>query len=332
MAQRIDFKTDLISKFRRALQDARDVADNFFLSRLDPIVEEIASLSDEFGTKSQALLSKLLNTRDVALDETRTREFIQTLGEVHFYALCKRHRLDLERIPETTHQTPDFRITTSPKEHFEVKTLCIVGGEPAIKRSIEESLDERVQTQDALASSGGRVALFSQIIAPYGSVKLECRVKSVIRLLQNKLRQNLKTDQFSNVPTYLVVNLSMLSTFRTTGEILRPTYVDTQRNNTRHPTSGELWMVAFSKPGMLIQSAPEFEGKPSIEGSMQSNGILIESAYVAGIIFLAYDLSGQCRPLALVRSGNELTENIHTLVGNNWNDANDTNGYALSSQ
>ena len=330
MPRRMDSKKDLISEFRRAVRDAREVADNFLLCRLDRLVEEIASLDDDFGIKSKFDLTDLLNARDVALDGARTREFIQKLGEVHFYAVCKSQGLELDPLPETTQKTPDFRTRALPLAHFEVKTPCVVAGERAIAAIIEESFERRVAVEAELAS-GQRIASSVQVVRPYGSVKLERRVTTVTCVLQEKIRQNLKRGQFARGPTYLVVSLAMLPTHGTTAAILRPTYGGHRGHIQCQPVTGELWMVAFSENGMLIQSEPEFQGGSSIEGRIRSNGILVDSNYVAGIIFLVYDLSGQCRPLALLRSRNDMTENVHTLVGNNWNDAEDSNGYALES-
>ena len=328
MPRRIDSKKDLISEFQRAVQDAREVADNFLLCRLDRLVDDVASLDDDFGIKSQRDLTDLLQARDVALDGARTREFIQKLGEAHFYAVCKSQGLNLDPVPETTQETPDFRSTALPLAHFEVKTPCVVAGERAIAAIIEDSFERRVALEAELAS-GQRIASSVQVVQPYGNVSLEHRVTTVIGVLQRKIRRNLKRGQFTRSPTYLIVSLAMLPTHGTTAEILRPTYGDHRGHIKCQPVTGELWMVAFSKPGMLIQSEPEFEGKSSIEGRIQSKGVLVDSMYVAGIIFLAYDLAGQCRPFALLRSGGDMTETIRTLVGNNWNDAQDSNGYAL---
>ena len=73
------------------------------------------------------------------------------------------------------------------------------------------------------------------------------------------------------------------------------------------------------------------KGKPSIEGTIDSVGILSDAEfdYVAGIIFVVYDLSGESRLLALLRSRDDVSEDIVKLVGRNWNDKEDSNGWAL---
>lgn len=322
-------KQDLVTTFCRAVQDASQVGGNLILSRLDRLIRDIDPLDDNFGVESNAKLSKLLGKPDMALDGIQTREFIQKLGEVHFYALCKSQGLELERVPEGNRETPDFRSTAEPVACFEVKTPCLAGGERTIKAVIEESFDGRVDIERQLAS-GHRIASAVQLIQPYGSAKYEQRITKVITVLEEKIEQNLKRGQFAHDPTYLVCSLLMLPTHGMTAEILRPTYGSHREDDYCTPVTGELWMTAFSERGMLIQSEPEFEGKPGVEGRICSTGILIDAEYVAGIIFLVYGLDGQCRPMALLRSEHDLTENIHKLVGNSWNDRQDTNGYALA--
>ena len=55
----------------------------------------------------------------MALDSTRTREFIQKLGETHFYVLCKRKDVDLIKVRKGHNEKPDFRTRCDPAEFFE---------------------------------------------------------------------------------------------------------------------------------------------------------------------------------------------------------------------
>ena len=321
---------NLYTKFLHAVSEAGEVGGNPLLARLGKVIKDIDQVDDNFVRNSKAESSKLLGCPNMGLDELHTRKFIQMLGETHFYVLCIEHGLNLGRVPEGKDETPDFKSLSDPANYFEVKTPCLKGGEKAIAALMEQSYRGHLDIQDQL-DSGRSIGFSEQEIRPYGGVEHEQQVSHMIKALQDKLRQNLHDGQFARVPTYLVCSLLMLTTCGTTAEILRPAYCSRGRYDYFQPITGELWMVAFSECGMLIQSEPEFEGKPSIEGKINRVGILADAEfnYVAGIIFVVYDLSGKSRLLAILRSRDDVNDSILKLVGHDWNDKEDSNGWAL---
>ena len=318
---------DLSVSFRRAVQEAGEVGGNPMLLSLEKPIEDIDQVDDEFVLDAKNELSTILEQRNMALDSTQTREFIQKLGETHFYVLCKREGVDLIKVRKGQSENPDFRTRSGPTEFFEVKTPSHKGGDQAITTLVENSYHGRLDIQRQL-DAGRNIAFSAQELQPYGNMHRERRVSHVIKVLQDKLRQNIHQGQFACTPTYLVCSLLMLTTCGTTVEIIRPTYCMPGMHGYREPVTGELWMVAFSECGMLIQWEPEFEGRPSIEGAINSVGILADAEfdYVSGIIFVVYDLSGESRLLALVRSQDDLTDTVLKLVGQHWNDRKDSNG------
>ena len=174
------------------------------------------------------------------------------------------------------------------------------------------------------------VALAEQVHSPYGPAPHDKRLTHVIAVLQEKIRNNLKRGQFAKGPTYLVSSLVLLHPYAGTDGVLRPVY--RSRDNNAHHVSGHLWMTAFSEPGMLIHSEPEFDGAAAVEGKTDRLGILVGDDYdfVEGIVFVIYDLNGSSRMVCLLRSDDQLSEPLIALVGSRWNDCWDSNGSQLA--
>ena len=330
MVERKEVKEELSKRFLRVLQNSSQLGGNPFLARLRPLLDEVAAMEDDQISGSIERLYRLVGDADMGLDEAATEEFVQELGEAHFYVLCTKCGINLEKLPTGDDKTPDFRYAGASDVWLEVKTPSVDRGKERVKASIEESFEGRVELERQLAA-GRRVAMTEQVIAPYGHVEHSQRLTNVVGMLQKKLRNNLKAGQFSNKPTYLVCSLMMLQLYGSGNEALRPVYANRFRRKYVCPVSGELWMVAFSEPGMLVFSEPEFAGKPGIEGQNEQHGILVDQEYdyVAGILFAAYDLGGSPRMLGLVRSDEDLVPPMLELVGTSWNDGGDSNGWAL---
>ena len=157
--------------------------------------------------------------------------------------------------------------------------------------------------------------------------------------LLEKIRQNLKPGQYSLGPTFLVVNLSMIPPFRTENMVLRPAYCDDYLFP--KAVSGELWFVAFGRPGAPILGIPEFEGTKCVESTMEKLGILVDEEYsfLKGVLFIIHPWRRPAEIWGLERLGlaEELSESnssivevLRNLTGTNWNDEADTNGWQLT--
>lgn len=331
----------LTQKLDAALSSASGTAQNFFLTRLrDALtsVEQAAPNSQQLDEYAKQL-EKLLSQPNFELDPHLNNKFAQALGEAHFSLLCSNSGVNLRRITEVKNlKTPDFEANALPgKLFFEVKTLSVVDGEAGIGKAISDSVIANLDLE-AQIRNGQRIAIAESEVAPYGKkVRFDTPILDITHVLIEKARQNIKTEQFSNPNTFLVLNLSMLNLLTDKLGVLRPSYPDNQQ----FPTciTGTLWAMAFGKPGMLIQSEPEFEGKPCVEGELDKLGILRDPDFspVKGILFVIHPLQEPPRIWALFRDFNEMNDNnedvleeVLKIVGTNWNDCVDANGWQLS--
>lgn len=324
---------NLVDRFTRILQNASDVGGNRYFQLLTKLVKDIEADSRNELDDAKEKLLRLLSDKNMALDHHRSRNFIEQLGEAHFHVVSKQEGLNLVKIPERTNaKTPDFKICGDPDVYFEVKTPSVVDGELGIRQAIEDSWQGRIELENQI-EKGQRIALVEQVVTPYGNVPHEKRLMCAISVLQNKIRSNIKQKQYSMGPTYLVCSLLVLHPYGgKTNSVLRPVF----RSSTDDPNyvSGHLWMTAFSEPGMIIHSEPEFEGSPAMEGRIERAGILVGNDYnfVEGIIFVIYGLHGYSRMLCLVRSIDQVTKPVLDLVGSKgWNDSRDSNGWRLEA-
>ena len=333
----------LVEKFIKSVQNTKDVAGNSYLTFLRGAIEKVEGAAKSAPTLIDYVdkLVTLIDHPNFALDGRLTNEFAQTLGEAHFFVLCLEKGVALTRIREQNHKTPDFRLNRDALSlFFEVKTLSVVDGQSGINRHLEDSLDAQIEIEEHLGA-GKRVASAVSVVQPYGGKPYQRgkgTITAVIETLIEKTRQNIKLDQYSNANSFLVVNLSIISPFRTDNYVLRPAYCDDYLF--RKTVTGDLWMLAFGKPGMLIHGVPEFEGKPGVEGFLDKCGILSDPEFdnIAGILLMVHPcqrpteiwgLFNSQRYVQWEENNPDITTTIRTLTGDNWNDDMDSNGWTL---
>lgn len=332
----------LKSHFTKALQSTIGLTNNSYLAFLKDAVEKVSDSSqkDQILSGYNQNLLKIVSENNFALNSDKTNEFAQLLGEAHFYLLCKNKGICLERIKEGDDKTPDFRFEAQDI-YFEVKTLSVVSGSFGIRQSLEDSLDAQIDIENQL-KKGKRVATGVSVVQPYGEKPYQQgkgTVTAVIETLIEKTRQNIKSGQFPNNKSFLVLNLSIIPPFRTENFVLRPAYCDDYMF--RKAVSGELWMIAFAQPGAPILGIPEFEGKPCVESIMQKSGILNdpEYEYIAGILFMIHPwrkntdiwgLYSYDKYITWEDNKPDVVKTILAITENNWNDDKDTNGWQLN--
>ncbi len=332
---------DLNSQFIESLQATVGLANNSYLTHLRDAVEKVsdASQTDQVLSEYNQDLLAIVSGNNFALDPDKTNEFAQTIGEAHFYLLCKNAGVTLTRIKEGTDKTPDFKFETRDM-YFEVKTLSVVSGGSGIRKSLEDSLDAQIDIEDQL-KQGERIATGISIVQPYGEKpyqKGKGTITAVIETLIEKTRQNIKLGQFPNDKSILVLNLSIIPLFRTENLVLRPAYCDDYMF--KKAVSGELWMMAFANPGTPVLCTPEFEGKPCVESILQKAGILTDPAFdmVSGILFMIHPwqrateiwgLYNYAKFASWCDTEPEIIETLMVLTKDNWNDDKDTNGWQL---
>jgi hypothetical protein len=332
---------NLQNQFIKALQDAIGVSSNSYLHFLNGAVEEVSKSAqvDQVLLDYNKSLLDIVANRDFALDAERTNEFSQVLGEAHFYLLCKNKGVLLTRIKEGKDKTPDFKIEHNDM-HLEVKTISVVSGSMGIKQSLEDSLDAQVEVENQL-NKGEKVAFGETVIQPYGDKQYKDGkgpISTVIETLIDKSGQNIKSGQFPNNKSFLVLNLSIIPPFRTENYVLRPAYCDDYMFN--KSVSGELWMMAFTELGAPILSSPEFKGKPCVESIASKVGILSDPNFdmVSGILFMIHPwqrpseiwgLYNHDKVVSWRDNEPNIFETLLSITENNWNDSRDSNGWKL---
>lgn len=330
----------LIDKLNAALASSQGTANNFYLTMMRTALSEVERAAANQPMLGQYIvqLDKLLGVKHMELDGQLTNKFAQALGEAHFAVLCNEAGVKLNRIPEVPGvKTPDFESAAVPgKLFFEVKTLSVAGGEENIDEHLRDSVNVNLEL-DQKVLAGQAVAMAEGVITPYGQkVGYETYILDTTNFLIEKARQNIKPGQFANENTFLVLNLGMLPVLDGDTGLLRPSYPDKRQFATC--VTGALWTMAFGKPGMLIQSEPEFEGKDCIEGRLEKCGILSDDEYenVKGILFVVHSMNERARVWALFRDYEDMCDNHPTvlqevlnLVGKNWNSHTDANGWQL---
>lgn len=332
----------LIQKFDVAMQRARQVAQDAYLVHLRAAVADIDAKQETEPTLQAyaATLDQLISDSDFGVNPHLTNKFAQILGEAHFWLMCSIRGTRLTRIPEVKNkQTPDFSASLGNQTiYFEVKTLSVVGGDTGIAEALHSSLDAHIELE-AQQRAGKPIAIVESEAQPYGEkIVRDKSVMSVINVLVEKTRRNIKAEQFAMPNTFMVINLSVIPPFITESKILRPAYPDDLMF--AKAVSGELWTLAFGKPGMPILGTPEFEGKPCVEGTFEKLGILEDPEFsaLAGIIFMIHPWKFPSALWGLFRSADraawedknpDLLERLTTLTGNLWNDSGDSNGWQL---
>lgn len=331
----------LYQAFISTLQNVNSVAPNAFVTFLKKSVSDLedAEPANPALTKLIDELALIAEQKNFALDAAAVNKFFQKLGEAHFYVLCAARGVVLERIPEAKIKTPDFRWPPQVGQiHFEVKTLSVVDGESGIDEALETSFDAQLDLEGQ-RNSGKVVSMATSEFAPYGDKGHKSpRLVAVIDTLLEKIRGNIKPEQFSTPNTFLVVNLSMLPPAITEPQALRPVYCDVPSCPT--PVSGEIWMIGFGQPGMLIFDEPEFEGKPCIQGRFEKLGVLREYDFIAGVLFVIHPWRRPAEIWGLFREAdvsqwrdhqNHPCGEIFKLVGDSWNDGLDSMGWAQTA-
>ena len=330
----------LRAEFNRAVEATREVALNPYLALMKPIVrfvEDQAAAAPGLREFISDLLS-IVRGRDFALDSQAVGDFAQTLGEAHFLALSAKKGLTLTKIVEGNGKTPDFEFVGSQTPlHFEIKTLSVAGGNRAIEDTLEKA-GEAATTIAEQTNAGRAVAAATTVVSPYGSMKHPNSgdVELVVDTLLEKIRQNIKIEQYSRPNTLLVIDLSLLQVLPGGKQSLRRFYPDPQVENAK--VSGVLWMAAFGTPGSDIYEFADFEGKSNAGAKFIKRGVLADSDFgaIRGLLFVSHPWGRPSQIWGLFRSsdgqnaaGRHVRAALKPLVANRWNDDLNTNAAAL---
>lgn len=331
--------------FCAALNDARDTASNGYLQLLTPYIIDIESAAAIDSTLADYCrkLKEMVQHPNFVLNGRLVSEFAQLFGEAHFVTLCRERGVELTKIREQKNtKTPDFLHTAEKQNlYFEVKTLSVVDGGRGIDCDLLSSLNAQIDIERQ-QKEGKRIAIGISEMQPYSAKPYQGgAVSAVISTLIEKARQNIKADQYANKNTFLVLNLCLIPPTITDKRTLRPAYCDDYMFP--KAITGDLWMLAFARLGMLVHGCPEFEGEPCLEGAIQKLGILADDEFesISGLLIVVYPLREKPQIYGLFRSAeylswtdsnDEIISILDRLTGQNWNDDVDSNGWQLAER
>jgi hypothetical protein len=238
------------------------------------------------------------------LDVVAFSQFFEIYGEaVTLQFLRGRTGLKTERVPEAREGRPDFRCELENGRVFyiEVKSLDVVSGEFRQREMMEDALDAKIDLEAQL-NSGKRVATATSEVAPYRGVGATGgydwrSLITVIDTMRNKCRQAFKSSQFTLGPTFA---LALLDRLVLPGGVhaLAPYYYEPIHGGAC--ISGVLWHASYGKIGTPIFRICEFEGKPTLEGYLTSDGLFSDphqSFPAVGLITLDGHMGLWCESL-----------------------------------
>jgi hypothetical protein len=213
-------------------------------------------------------------------DPSALSAIFNTYHEALFYLVAKRRRVILESVPETRSSTPDF-FCRATDENFEVKTLDYSGGSFAHKVMMNEGIDRKIEAEEKARASGIGTAIST--ITPHGNAQ---NSKEAIQKVIYQISNNIKSGQFSDKPTILVVALTRTA-IRSREEELEPLRDD---HRTGEKISGHLWTIAANPAFSDFIDVFDDSYKPK-SLTLDSEGIFITHPFVQGIIFLCTEWS-----------------------------------------
>lgn len=309
--------------------------EQFALERIDN-----EALTDPFiRTKKKNILDLI---KDLKIDfnpklKSAFDEYIEALTYLHL----KTKFSTVERIPETTNKTPDFKIVftsstnqeeTSHSAYAELKTMSYAFGNINYKEAMEQGLRSSLDVEKQI-KEGKRIAFGESVIQPWFNPNKDYdpySVKYVIEALNEKIDQNIKAGQYAMGDTVLLVDLTQMILPAGYMEGGTPFHVSARRSSI---ASGVQWNVAFGKQGHNILRPIEFEGKENIEGTLEKEGILWKYPFIKAICFIDQPSTEDGRPtvLGLHRNDTESDNVIAFLyqLCDFVNDDANTEGYKL---
>jgi hypothetical protein len=324
-----------------SVQSINEIAPNLFIAIRSQSMVKILHFIEQTPEANYAdrELRKILSKSCWATNPQKLEEFFQLIGEVQFWMLADEKGVKLARIPKASHKTPDFQFFNSGSVslQFEVKTLSVRNGTYALEAMSEDSRKSQIELKKQV-SRGAQVAMQAHSVAPHGAIPRGLQQTTICQNLIDKARNNIKRGQYAAAPTFLVLNLILIDGHNTGNADLRP--VAHGYPNESSVRTGAMWTLAFGTLGQLVHSVPEYEGLPCIEGRLGRDGILVNPDFesLAGLILVVHSLSEAPALYGLIRRADReswdstypvIGRAFYALVGTNWNDDLDTNGWQL---
>jgi len=306
--------TSLYDAFLPIVQELNTYGGNFTSHHISrPVLEAVDAGAAGGDTSLEGIRRKLLDTianfKGLQDHETFSR-FFEAFHEAVFHIVAGRRGVALRAIPAGSKhgKTPDFVTTTDPTVRFELKTIDVSDPMMTYDRAMAEGLDARLEAE-AKARAGSGVGIVARAIAPHG---IAVDRRQVVEQVMKKIDSNVKYDQYSGCPTFLVVSTSRTSLHD---------HAENVRKRVKLfdcPTlaSGQLFAVAAHHIGedFYFLAEPKVDdildlkffpdpGEDVISlGPLDRNGILLDHPFIAGVVFLSAEWSKANAPNALDRA------------------------------
>jgi hypothetical protein len=157
------------------MQSMNATAPNFYLMAFSRSISKVLHFVEQ---TPEALYADRALRKIFAKDGWQTNcqtleEFFQLVGEVEFWMLANERGVNLARVAEASHPTPDFQILNPLKDspQFEVKTFSVTDGERALQKMSDDSLNSQIELEKQVIR-GVQVAMGAHVVAPHGYMRI----------------------------------------------------------------------------------------------------------------------------------------------------------------
>jgi hypothetical protein len=335
----------LTEKFANFKRDTNFITHNPLLTSFEQKeLENLdkAALTDSFIKEKKKNILQLV--KDIKLDfNPKLKNAYDEYSEALAYLRLKSTFGNVDRIPETTNKTPDFKIAFShksngEKENYlvfaELKSMAYANGNLNYKDVMDQGLKSQIEIEEQL-KRGNRIAFGITEIQPlYKDNKKydPTSTKYAIEALIDKISQNLKPDQFSMGETVLMVDLKQLVLPSHFKEGAVPIF---QEGMYGSYVSGVQWNTVFGKKGHLVYRPIEFEGKENIDGELERDGILTDCDWIKAVVFFDYTLSEKDPKIVGLHKYGKISDGVSAFLHRFCdfvNDDKNTEGWVLHQE
>ena len=281
----------LYDKILPKIQEAFTYGGGINVFQIRKEVIEAVDLGANGGNPSLVALRNELSSRADGWvnpeDFDQRSRFFETYCEAVFYLIATKRGISIEPIPRSQEKTPDFKTTCTPHVHFEVKTLDISVPIINYPSDMRVGLEANLKANEEAHQRG--IGFATQEVSPHGSSK---NWLAVVEQVLAKLDGNIKREQYTQAPTFLVADMSRTSIRVDRTEIVQEKLIsakDTFDAEAAH-VSGQLWTIANHASGSSFTWLDQ--DRRIANGKLFRAGVLCDHPYIQGIIFTQNPWSG----------------------------------------
>lgn len=272
-------------------------------------IDSLANADDKSAKDLRHRLLSLIEGLNGIQDYQGFSSFIENYYECVFFLLAKHRGVPVSSIPAggahgQQGKSADFATVSEPVIRFEFKTIDVYDPRRTYSDAMSEGLDSKIEADDAAAKSAEStksigIGFGVRKFAPHGRAKDR---REAVEQVMRKIDGNIKRDQYTAGPTFLVVSLSRSSVHDCEGNLKKR--VSYARCKTL--ASGQLYAIAAHNSGDEFYYFPEPDitdpldmplfidpdvDDPVSLGPLNRSGILRDHEHIAGIIFVRTELS-----------------------------------------